>query len=96
VQSAETTAELSIDFLPPTKHVSLLSKILRKKKISIETWALDHGFSRSTVFAWKAARKADKPSKGKISGHMIAAIQEAIEHDAKELGILAAPKTLSD
>lgn len=68
------------------RHVRLLEQIVDGNNIRLETWASDHRFGRSTVFDWKAARSAGTPLKGKVSEEMAAAIEKAIEQDAKVLG----------
>ena len=64
-------------------------KIVAKKNISIETWAKDHKFGRTTVFDWKALRLSGKSLKGKVSDSKSAEIEKAIEDEAKALGLPA-------
>jgi hypothetical protein len=82
--------------VPPMKdeHVALLETILGKGPTTLEKWASKHKFGRTTVFDWKAARVAGKSLKGKVSESKIAAIEGAIEDDAKALGL--ATRTRSD
>ncbi len=68
-------------------HVDLLLKIVAKKQITIETWAADHKFGRTTVFDWKAARQAGGSPTGRVSDTKTAEIEKAIEDDAKTLGL---------
>lgn len=69
------------------RHVKILEQIVQRKNISVETWAADHKFGRSTVFDWKAARSSSSPLKGKVSAKKAAAIEKAIDQDARELGL---------
>lgn len=69
------------------RHVELLLKIVAEKHTTIESWAGLHRLARTTVFAWKACRLAGEPLKGKVGGEKATAIEEAIEKDARELGL---------
>jgi hypothetical protein len=78
---------------PEPGVVALLSRILDKKNIGLETWLGDHPhIKRSTFMDWKAA--GGKPVKGKVSvakaREIEAAIRQAdwIEADAIELGLM--------
>jgi hypothetical protein len=66
----------------------LLQKIADQKNITIETWAKDHGFGRSTVFDWKTCRSKGLPLTGKVSADKAAAIETAIDTDAAVLGLI--------
>jgi hypothetical protein len=69
------------------KRVDLLRRIVAKKTITVETWAAEHKFGRTTVYDWKAARLTGKSLKGKVSDPKIAQIERAIEDDGKALGL---------
>lgn len=69
------------------RSVDLLERIVVTRNITIEGWATQHNFGRSTVFDWKAARLAGHPLKAKVSEPTAAAIERAIETEAAELGL---------
>lgn len=68
-------------------HLSLLETILEKRFTTLEKWAREHKLGRTTVFEWKSLRSAGEPLKGKVSPEKSAAIEKAIEEDAKTLGL---------
>ncbi len=70
-----------------TTHVAVLETILEKRSTTLAKWADHHKVGRTTLFDWKAAQVSSKSLKGKVSDAKIAAIEKAIEHDAKELGL---------
>jgi len=69
------------------KKVALLNAIVEKKATSLEKWAAQHRFGRTTIFDWKAALVADRSLKGRVSDQKVAAIEKAIEDDAQALGL---------
>jgi hypothetical protein len=68
-------------------HVDLLEAILNKEPTTLEKWAMEHKFGRTTVFDWKALRSAGKSLSGKVSAPKNAEIERAIDEDAKTLGL---------
>lgn len=68
-------------------YVTLLELILEKRQITLETWAKDHRFGRTTVFDWKSLRNDGKSLKGKVSPEKCADIEEAVAKDAEALGL---------
>jgi hypothetical protein len=70
------------------EHVALLDIILAKRPTTLAKWASAHKLGRTTVFDWKAAQVSGKPLKGKVSDSKIAAIEKAIDDDAKALGLV--------
>jgi hypothetical protein len=82
-----TDAALNTDSIVKDPHVELLEKIVERKQITVETWASDHKFGRTSVFDWKARRSAGTSLKGKVSDEKAAAIESAIREDAAALGV---------
>ena len=68
-------------------HVDLLEAILKKGPTTLEKWAKGHKLGRTTVFDWKALRSAGKSLSGKVSTPKNAEIEQAIDEDAKALGL---------
>jgi hypothetical protein len=68
-------------------HVDLLEAILNRGPTTLEKWAKEHKLGRTTVFDWKALRIAGKSLSGKVSTEKSAEIEEAIDRDAKALGL---------
>jgi hypothetical protein len=68
-------------------HVALLEMILTKGPTTLEKWASAHRIGRTTVFDWKSLRSAGKSLHGKVSVEKTASIEEAIENDARALGL---------
>ena len=81
------TETFSQSGLPDDSHVLLLERILEKRQLTLEKWAQEKKFGRTTVFDWKSRRHARKPLKGKVSVEKCKAIAAAIEKEAKELGL---------
>jgi len=68
----------------PLDLVALLRRVA--EKTTIEDWAKEHGFGRTSVFDWM--RNRGKPLKRKVALAMSDAIVRAILADAKELGLI--------
>lgn len=68
-------------------HVDLLEAILNKGPTTLEKWAKEHKLGRTTVFDWKALRSAGKSLTGKVSTEKSAEIEQAIDKEAKALGL---------
>jgi hypothetical protein len=87
--AASLTTERKIDIVPAgNTHVDLLEQIVARKNITIEAWGNDNKIGRTSLFDWKARRLAGTPLKSKVSEEMSAAIENAIERDAKALGLI--------
>jgi hypothetical protein len=74
--------------------LELLGKILAKMTTTLEKWAAEHRIGRTSVFDWKAALNAGRVPKGRVSQEKCVEIEEAIEEDAKALGLTT--RTSSD
>jgi hypothetical protein len=84
----ETTSASPAATAQPVDHPHLLEMIVAKKAITIEAWAVEHRFGRSTVFDWKSLRSKCQPLDGKVSPQKSLAIEQAIEKDARALGLI--------
>ena len=82
------------DLVHRNSYVDLLDQILESRPTTIEKWAEEHKFGRTTVFDWRALRLAGKPLTGKVSPVKSAEIEEAIDSEARTLGLEA--RTSSD
>ena len=66
----------------------LLQKVVDQKNITVETWAKDNDFGRTTVFDWKTCRSSGRPLAGKVSVDKAAEIENAVRRDAEALGLI--------
>ena len=74
-------------------YLDLLDRIVQKRHTTLEKWAKEHKFPRSTVFEWKRLRSAGSPLTGKMSKQKSAEIETGIDEDAKTLGLLTQTDT---